>query len=189
MNELETVQLFKCLADKTRLRILRSLAKADMDVERLAQRLDVTPPTVSFHLKKLADAGAVISYKDQYYTIYSLQQKFFMRNILDFILIQSDEDEILIQRDQAYREKIIASFFEHGKLKSLPTQRKKKRIVLEEIVKAFHYQQAYSEREVNIILADYHDDFCTIRRDMIAEGLLCRNQNEYWRIGDKEGEQ
>ena len=27
-------------------------------------------------------------------------------------------------------------------------------------------------REVNIIIADFHDDFCTIRRDMISEKIL-----------------
>lgn len=181
MNERETVQLFKCLADKTRLQILRSLANEDMDVERLAQRLNVTPPTISFHLKKLADAGAVSSYKEQYYTFYSLHREIFMKNILDFIQIQSDEADLQAQRDHDYREKIIASFFEYGKLKSLPTQRKKKRIVLEEIVKSFKVNQIYTEREVNIMLADYHDDFCTLRRDMVEAGLLKRDQEGYQR--------
>jgi len=40
----------------------------------------------------------------------------------------------------------------------------------------------YSEREVNMIIADFHDDFCTIRRDMVGERLLGRNGIEYWRM-------
>ncbi|WP_242946479.1 DUF2087 domain-containing protein [Butyrivibrio hungatei] len=32
----------------------------------------------------------------------------------------------------------------------------------------------YTEKEVNLIIADFHDDFCTIRRDMVAEGILER---------------
>ena len=39
-----------------------------------------------------------------------------------------------------------------------------------------------SEREVNIIIADFHDDFCTLRRDMVGARLLGRNGMEYWRI-------
>ena len=58
MTETEAIRLFKCLSDKSRLQILKSLAQEDMYVERLAERLGLTPPTVSFHLKKLADAGA-----------------------------------------------------------------------------------------------------------------------------------
>ena len=66
MTELEAINLFKCLADRSRLQILKSLAMEDMYVERLAERLGITPSTVSFHLKKLTDAGAVTSYKSQY---------------------------------------------------------------------------------------------------------------------------
>ena len=72
MTETQALMLFKCLADRSRLQILKSLAQEDMYVERLAQRLGLTPPTISFHLKKLADAGAVNSYKTQYYTMYAL---------------------------------------------------------------------------------------------------------------------
>ena len=59
MTEAEAILLFKCLSDKSRLQILKSLAIEDMYVERLAERLGISAPTVSFHLKKLADAGAV----------------------------------------------------------------------------------------------------------------------------------
>lgn len=51
MTEAEAIRLFKCLSDKSRLQILKSLAIEDMYVERLAERLGITAPTVSFHLK------------------------------------------------------------------------------------------------------------------------------------------
>ena len=85
MTEVDVIKLFKCLADKSRLQILKSLAKEDMYVERLAERLGLTPATISFHLKKLEDAKAVKSYKEQYYTMYSLCQDIFMTNIMDII--------------------------------------------------------------------------------------------------------
>ena len=53
--------------------------------------------------------------------------------------------------------------------------------MLEVIAEAFDFDRVYSEREVNIIIADFHDDFCTIRRDMVGEGLLRRKGTEYWR--------
>lgn len=182
MTEAEAIKLFKCLSDKSRLQILKSLAIEDMYVERLAERLGLTAPTISFHLKKLLDAGAVISYKNQYYTMYSLCKNIFLTNILDIIQEKSDEAELQAQRDAQYRQNVINAFFEYGKLKIIPAQRKKKRIILEEIVKSFEPEKIYTEREVNLIIADYHDDFCTIRRDMISERLLGRDQNRYWRI-------
>ncbi len=182
MNDQQALVLFKCLADKSRLQILKSLAQEDMYVERLAERLALTPPTISFHLKKLADAGAVTSYKTQYYTMYALEKRVFMTTILDLIREKSDETALQQQRDAAYRQKVLDSFFEYGKLKSIPTQKKKERIVLEELVKSFEFDRTYAEREVNIILADYHDDFCTLRRDMIGEKLMGRDNQTYWRI-------
>ena len=184
MTETKAILLFKCLADKSRLQILKSLAIEDMYVERLAERLGITAPTVSFHLKKLADAGAVTSYKSQYYMMYSLNKEIFETSILEIIREKSDEADLQAQRDAGYRQKVIDAFFEYGKLKAIPTQRKKERIVLEEIARAFEYDRTYTEREVNIIIADFYDDFCTIRRDMIAEGLLGREAGGggYWRV-------
>ena len=182
MTETEAISLFKCLADKSRLQILKSLAMEDMYVERLAERLGISAPTVSFHLKKLADAGAVTSYKSQYYMMYSLNKAVFETSMLEIIREKSDEAEVQAQRDADYRRKVIDAFFEYGKLKSIPSQRKKERIVLEKIAEAFEYDRVYSEREVNIIIADFYDDFCTIRRDMISENLLDRDSGKYWRV-------
>ena len=66
MKEAEVILLFKCLSDKSRLHIVKSLAMEDMYVERLAERLNLSASTISFHLKKLAEAGIVSSYKTQY---------------------------------------------------------------------------------------------------------------------------
>ena len=182
MTETDAIRLFKCLSDKSRLQILKSLAIEDMYVERLAERLDITAPTVSFHLKKLADAGAVVSYKSQYYTMYSLKKDIFKTSILEILQEKSDEAEVQSRRDAEYRQKVINIFFEYGKLKAIPAQQKKKRVILEVIAQTFEYDRIYSEREVNIIIADFHDDFCTIRRDMISEHLLERDAKGYWRV-------
>ncbi|MBD5098744.1 MAG: metalloregulator ArsR/SmtB family transcription factor [Clostridiales bacterium] len=182
MTEAEAISLFKCLADKSRLQILKSLAVEDMYVERLAERLGLTAPTISFHLKKLSDAGAVAAYKNQYYMMYSLNKEMFRTSILEILQQESDEAQKQAQRDADYRQRVIDAFFEYGKLKSIPVQRKKERIVLEVIAEAFDFDRIYSEREVNIIIADFHDDFCTIRRDLIGERLLDRNGMEYWRM-------
>ncbi|MGN0754906.1 MAG: metalloregulator ArsR/SmtB family transcription factor [Aristaeellaceae bacterium] len=182
MTEQQVLALFKCLADKSRLQILKSLAQEDMYVEHLAQRLGLTPSTISFHLKKLAEAGAVKSYKTQYYTMYALEKSVFMTTILDLIREKSEEEDLQRQRDEAYRKKVLDTFFEYGKLKSIPMQKKKERIVLEELVKSFEYGRTYTEREVNIILADFNDDFCTLRRDLIGEGLMARSMQTYWRL-------
>ncbi len=181
MIEADAIKLFKCLADKSRLQILKSLIQEDMYVERLAERLGLTPATISFHLKKLEDAQAVTSYKEQYYTMYSIRQEVFMTNIIDIIKEESDEAKEQRQREEAYRTKVINAFFEYGKLKAIPSQRKKERICLEEIAKSFEMNKGYDEKEVNEIIEGFFDDYCTIRRDMISEGIMKREGTTYVR--------
>ena len=182
MTDNSIVALFKCLADKSRLQILQSLAMEDMYVERLSERLNLTPPTISFHLKKLAEAGLVRSYRTQYYAMYALNREMLGWRVLDLIEQPPEEADAQEAREEAYRQKVLKAFFEYGKLRSIPAQKKKERIVLEEIVKAFEPGRTYTEREVNTALADYFDDFCTLRRDMIGEGLLARDNGVYWRL-------
>ena len=88
----------------------------------LAERLDLTAATVSFHLKKLADAGLVDSYRSQYYTMYMLRQERLNLSILELLREESDEAELQAQREAQYRQKVLDSFLEYGRLKSIPTQ-------------------------------------------------------------------
>lgn len=58
----------------------------------------------------------------------------------------------------------------------------KERIILEKIAKAFEKGEIYSEQEVNTIIEKVHEDYCTIRRDMISEGIMKREGANYQKI-------
>lgn len=153
-----------------------------MYVERLAQRLELTPATVSFHLKKLMDAGAVSSRREQYYTMYSINKEVFQCRILDILGEKSSDAQRQQEREARYRQRVLDSFFEYGRLKSIPAQRKKERICLEEIAKELELGRPYPERELNQVLLRFHQDYCTLRRDMISEGILRREEGLYTRL-------
>ena len=182
MTEEQALKLFKGLADRSRLQILKSLLEEDMYVERLAQRLGLTPATVSFHLKKLMDAGAVSSRREQYYTMYSINKEVFQCRILDILGEKSSDAQRQQEREARYRQRVLDSFFEYGRLKSIPAQRKKERICLEEIAKELELGRPYPERELNQVLLRFHQDYCTLRRDMISEGILRREEGLYTRF-------
>ena len=182
MTEEQALKLFKGLADRSRLQILKSLLEEDMYVERLAQRLELTPATVSFHLKKLMDAGAVSSRREQYYTMYSINKEVFQCRILDILGEKSSDAQRQQEREARYRQRVLDSFFEYGRLKAIPAQRKKERICLEEIAKELELGRPYPERELNQVLLRFHQDYCTLRRDMISEGILRREEGLYTRL-------
>ena len=182
MTEEQALKLFKGLADRSRLQILKSLLEEDMYVERLAQRLELTPATVSFHLKKLMEAGAVSSRREQYYTMYSINKEVFQCRILDILGEKSSDAQRQQEREARYRQRVLDSFFEYGRLKAIPAQRKKERICLEEIAKELELGRPYPERELNQVLLRFHKDYCTLRRDMISEGILRREEGLYTRL-------
>jgi ArsR family transcriptional regulator len=77
-NDAETTaRLFKALADPGRVRILNLLANADgpVCVCELTPRLGLSQPTVSFHLKKLVQAGLLEREQRGVWAYYSIDQE------------------------------------------------------------------------------------------------------------------
>ena len=178
MKPINALQLFKCLADTSRLQILVSLSKEDMYVERLAERLNLSSATISNHLKKLEEIGAVKSRKEQYYTVYALCPAVFSHRVID--LIQgSNTDTVEDERDEAYRQKIISTFTVNGKITRMPAQLKKKLVLIEVINQAFEMGKPYTEKEMNLEIANFYDDFCMVRRYFVDYGLFRRDNGIY----------
>ena len=182
MTQENALKLFKCLSDTSRLRIIQSLTQGDMYTELLAERLELTPPTVSFHMKKLEDAGLVISRKEQYYTVYSLNRAVLEKNLYEVAASEPEQIDEQQKREEAYRQRVIKAFFEYGKLRSIPVQRKKKLICYELIAEHFEPGKVYEEKEVNAIISPIYEDYCTVRRDMISEGIFSRDGTRYVRL-------
>jgi hypothetical protein len=69
-----------------------------------------------------------------------------------------------------------------GRLKVIPAQRKKREVVLKHILKSFQPGVHYTEQQVNEILAHFHADTATLRREMIVYKLMGRAEGKYWKI-------
>jgi DNA-binding transcriptional ArsR family regulator len=65
-------QVFKALADPTRREILRLLARGEQSAGRLAERFDMTKPSVSHHFGVLKEADLVRSRREGQQIYYSL---------------------------------------------------------------------------------------------------------------------
>ena len=172
--ERDTVAVFKALGDESRLAIVRMLLEGESYVELIASRLSLTSATVSHHLKKLEAAGLVECHRTQFYMIYSVKRELLAAPLIDLIGTLPAQDD-----DTKYRESVIDAFFEYGKLKSLPAQRKKREVVLSHILEPLEKGCVYTEQEMNEHILRYNDDYCTIRREMIAFGLVQREHERY----------
>lgn len=177
----EKARYFRALGEPSRLKILAALLDKPMYLELLAERLNLAASTTSFHLKKLEEAGFVRSKREQFYAVYHIIPEALQSSILELVRQPQAAQEAQAAQDEAYRQKVLRTFFLEGKLVKIPVQLKKRMIVLEELADKFEVDQPYPEKQVNLILADYNDDFCTLRREMIAEGLLTRQDGIYTR--------
>lgn len=164
------LEILKLLADETRLGIINALMEEDSYVEKLASTLGLTPATICYHLKKMETAGIVSSSRTQFYIIYSLNSEIFDLTLREFI----KQDKPAEDPDEKYRREVLSNFFRYGKLTRIPVQQKKREIVLRHIAKDFSAGKDYTEKEVNEVILKYHEDYCTIRREMVGFGIMER---------------
>jgi hypothetical protein len=81
------------------------------------------------------------------------------------------------------RDQLLRAFIADGKLTSIPTSRRKRRVVLEHLAACFEPGVKYPEKAVDAILRAWYPDYASLRRYLIDEGLMAREHAIYWRTG------
>lgn len=83
------------------------------------------------------------------------------------------------------REKasVLRVFIRDGQLLQIPVARGKRRVVLEHIAACFEPGVKYPERAVDAVLRAWYADYASLRRYLIDEDLMTREQGIYWRTG------
>jgi hypothetical protein len=76
-------------------------------------------------------------------------------------------------------DKIWDNFTENNYIKAIPVKRKKRLAVLLRLLKEFEKGKVYEEKELNDIILKFHEDYCFIRREMICEHLMERENGKY----------
>jgi len=88
-------KVFKALSDKTRRMILHHLREKDLTAGEIAERFEISKPSISHHLDALKNAQLVLSEKQGQHVIYSLNTTVFqdvMGWLLEFKGGNSDEN-------------------------------------------------------------------------------------------------
>ena len=170
---MDSVQLFKALGDKSRLRIVNTLRiEGPMYVELLSQRLELAQSTVSFHLKKLEECGIVKSNKEQYYVVFSLNTELLESKVIDLISSTNSDLDEQKEREIKYRNEVLKTYFKNERLTSIPVQKEKKKIILEYIVRGLNAEESYTIGALNYILYKYTMDIEKLREELIQNSYL-----------------
>ena len=70
-----------------------------------------------------------------------------------------------------------------GRLHTIPSKQSKLLVVLDHIAQSFEPGEKYTEREVNDVLTRFHPDFAALRRYLVENQFLTREDSIYWRSG------
>lgn len=172
----DVVEIYKALADATRLRIMGLLAERPRHGDDLAATLGVSAPTVSHHLSRLKEAGLVRGDRDGPFVYYTLNLQRF-----------HDVSRALFPTaplPKGDRARTVATFFSGDRLLRLPSSEKRRIWVLEAIVTRFRPGKVYTEREVNAVLRPLFEDVASLRRALVDHGLMHREADRYRRPED-----
>ncbi|MGE5652752.1 MAG: metalloregulator ArsR/SmtB family transcription factor [Bacillota bacterium] len=172
------VEFHKTLADETRLKLVGLLALRPTCGQELAEQLGVSTPTISHHIGRLKKLDLVNSVRENNTVYYSINvQK--LRDLTKAILANEEPVEPAPMQRPDDRQKTLQNFMDNGRVKEMPTQRKRRLYILEELLKSFSTDRDYTEAEVNEMIKARYDDYCTVRREFIMFGYMERNNGIY----------
>ncbi|KTD86888.1 metalloregulator ArsR/SmtB family transcription factor [Paenibacillus etheri] len=177
------VNYHKALADPTRLRLLLLLSQGEMHGQALAEKLNLSQPTVTHHAAKLREAALIKERRDKNTVYFKLNPEFISSGAeasLQFIFSKGARNMEEKSPENSLKESVLRNFFsKDGRLRQIPAQYKKKLIALQYMVEKLEPGVVYTEKEINEFIKQFHEDFATIRREFIMHQFMYRENDKY----------
>jgi hypothetical protein len=176
------LRFLKAVADESRLKILGLLTDNEYSVGQLAGMLSLKEPTVSHHLAKLQELDLVRMRSEGTTHLYRLNGETLRR--LNRELFTPEQVASIAENvaSESWERKVLDTYFEDGRLTKIPDTRKKRDVILNWLATQFEEGTRYTEAQVNAIIKRYHADSATLRRELIGNKLMQRENGIYWRI-------
>ena len=194
------LDMLKAVADESRLSLLRLLNEREHTVGDVAERVELTEPTVSHHLARLREAGLVtlrMAGNQRFYRVNDFGLKRF-KHLVAEIEQTPPQPEPLVSDDgwiaalgwDAWDQSVLHDHTVNGRLTHLPAKQKKLLVILRWMATLFQPDRLYTEPEVNAVLKGvYEEDYVSLRRDLVDFGYLRRERGggKYWLAPTGEG--
>ncbi|MFF5161524.1 DUF2087 domain-containing protein [Streptomyces sp. NPDC000348] len=156
--------LVGALAQKDRRAAYAALALGATTVAEVAERAGLRPPAAAMALQKLADVRIVFfDSEKQTYTL------------LDDTFRLAVQAEVRVAGRPGGDG--AGSYFRRGRLTSIPGNKEVRSRVLDVVRDSFEAGVSYSEAKVNAICGEWFDDWVTLRRALVDEGVLRRDES------------
>jgi DNA-binding transcriptional ArsR family regulator len=188
----ELLNMLKAIADKQRLTMVSLMGDQERTVSEMSALLDLTEPTISYHVARLHEAGLLRLRMAGTQRFYQINRK-----RLDQLKAYVDEIDQPVEAsaretsDNAWIEaldwseadkKVLKDYTANGRLKQIPAKDKKWLVIVRWLATKFEPGVRYTEKQVNAILTEIYDDYATMRRDLVGYGFMQREPagGDYW---------
>jgi hypothetical protein len=176
MRPLDAADALGQLADDVRLSVVAALVLGHSTVDDIVEASSVPKRQVLQALARL-ESGGLVTRRGASWS-FELDR---LREVARDARPRAQPDDV--GDVDARRGAVLRSFLHAGRLVQIPTQHSKRLVVLDHICRVFEIGVRYPETEVNVMLRAFHPDHAALRRYLVEEGFLARDQNVYWRIG------
>lgn len=177
------LNFFKVLGNETRLKMLGHLANSELSVGELAELLEVKEPTVSHHLSLMKELGLVAMRAEGNVRIYWLETAALQainKDVFSQANLANLVDDTAVD---AWEQKVLQNFMDdQQRITAVPAQYKKLMVLVRWMLERFEKGREYTEKEVNDIIKNHHEDSALFRRYMVDHKMMARENNIYWRI-------
>ena len=174
---MRTDQLCGLLAEPDRLASFAAVVLGAATRDDITAATGLPPRTVAAALRRLERAGLVTAGDD------ALVADTGAFKLAVRAAAPPDEPEPVPLDPDPARDAVLRTFIQDGRLRRIPAARGKRRVVLEHLAAAFEPGLKYPERQVDAVLRAWHHDHASLRRYLVDEDLLAREDGVYWRIG------
>jgi DNA-binding MarR family transcriptional regulator len=179
----QLLHFFQVFSNESRLRLIGHLANGDKNVGELAGLLNLKEPTVSHHLAELKELGLVRARAEGTMRIYHLDVKA-LETISKDIFARPNLAALVPKSELTDEERVLRTWVKDGRIVDIPAQEKKKQVLIRWLAQQIDPARRWTEREFSEWLAQYNEDFATLRRYLVDGGYMTRENGIYWRTLD-----
>ncbi len=176
----QLLRFFQVFSNESRLKLIGHLANGEKSVGELAELLNLKEPTVSHHLAELKDIGLVSVRAEGTMRIYGLNGKALEAMSKD-IFARSNLAALVKSSEMTEEEKILRAWVRDGRITGIPTQEKKKQVLIRWLAGQIDPNRRWTEREFSEWLTQFNEDYATLRRYLVDGGYMARANGIYWR--------
>ncbi|CUS04736.2 Transcriptional regulator, ArsR family [Candidatus Promineifilum breve] len=181
----QLLRFFQVFSNESRLKLIGHLAGGEKSVGELADVLNLKEPTVSHHLAELKGIGLVSARAEGTMRIYRLETKA-LETISKDIFARPNLAALVKPSELTEEERILRTWVKDGRIVDIPAQEKKKQILIRWVARQIDPARRWTEREFSEWLSQFNEDYAFLRRYLVDNHYMARENGIYWRTPESD---